>query len=898
MIGQTIANYKIIEHLGAGGMGEVYLAVDSKLDRKVALKFLPAQMTAQPDARARFLQEARAASALNHPNICTIHDIQEHDGQLFIVMEHVDGQTLRDKRSTLSPKQVLEIGAQVADGLAAAHEQGIVHRDIKPENIMIRKDGIVQIMDFGLAKLHGATRLTKEGSTIGTAGYMSPEQVQGLDTDHRSDIFSLGVVLYELLTDQMPFKGMHDTAVMYEIVNINAAPPSAIRPDIEPELDRILLECLDKDKDERYQSAKELAKDLRRFRRSSDRSKISRVSTVRPALSTVDRVQTDIRPSVGEPRKSSSAIIPWILCGVFGIAAAALLFMTFSSPKPDKTAIRFGVPAPEQLNLAVEGAGTLALSPDGKRLAFVGADSLGQTQLWVRSINNFNSERLPGTDNALYPFWSPDSRFIGFFADAKLKKIDVTGGPALTLCDVVAGRGGTWNKDGVIVFAPAPSGALSRVSAAGGVPTKLTVIDTAAGQSTHRWPWFLPDGNRFLYYVRIGPGAGDSKDDSVRIGSLDGAIERGLMQSPANACFANGHLIFLRERTLMAQPFDPESLEFGGDPVPLAEDVYADIGYSSVSVGVSENGTLAFQSGASALGSNIVVFGRDGTQLDTLGEPGSYFDCDLSPDDRYFAVQLVDPATSNPDIWVFDINRRIRTRLTFSAAEDGYPAWSPDGAYIYFSAVRQTSLDLYRKPATGAGTEELMFASSATKWLMDCATDGRNLVYISPTVTSIGDDLWILPIGPDGKAAGEPHEFQKTEFDEDDASFSPDGRWLAFASAESGEYEVYVRPFPGPGGKWQISSKGGDFPRWRKDGRELFFISAGNSMMSVEVDGRTESFTVGEPKQLFPVRAPQANKPYDVSADGQTFYVVTREAGFAASWINLVINWNGELAKK
>lgn len=897
MIGQTIAHYKIIEHLGAGGMGEVYLAVDSKLDRKVALKFLPAQMTAQPDARARFLQEARAASALNHPNICTIHDIQEHDGQLFIVMEHVDGQTLRDKRATLSPKQVLEIGAQAADGLAAAHEHGIVHRDIKPENIMIRKDGIVQIMDFGLAKLHGATRLTKEGSTIGTAGYMSPEQVQGLDTDHRSDIFSLGVVLYELLTDQMPFKGMHDTAIMYEIVNIDAAPPSALRPDIEPELDRILLECLDKERDERYQSAKELAKDLRRCRRASDRSKISRVSTVRPALSATDRPQVESRTVIEQPKQSNS-MLPWIVSGVLAITMAGLAWLYTSRELPEPQPIRFAVPAPSRLNLAVEGAGTLALSPDGRRLAFVGADSLGATSLWIRSIDNFNSEQLPGTQGAQFPFWSPDSRFIGFFSDAKLKKIDVTGGPAVTLCEAGGGRGGTWSKDGVIVFAPRPSSGLSRVPSAGGVPTPITALDTAAGHATHRWPWFLPDGNRFLYYTRIGPGTGDARDDSVRIGSLDGSVDRALMQSTANACYANGFLVFLRERTMMAQGFDPGSGTFNGDPIPLAEDVFADLGYSSLSVGVSENGTLAFQSGASALGANIVVHDRDGTQIDTLGEAGSYYDCDLSPDDRFFAVQLVDPATSNPDIWVFDIQRRIRTRLTFAPGEDGFPSWSPDGSQLYFSGVRQTALDILRKPATGAGGEEVVYSSSATKWLMDVSPDGKHLVYISPTVSAIGDDLWTLPLAEDGSASGEPHAFQKTEFDEDDASFSPDGRWLAFASAESGEYEVYVRPFPGPGGKWQISSKGGDFPRWRQDGRELFYVSAGNMMMSVEVDGRTESFTVGEPKQLFGVRTPQANKPYDVSSDGQRFYIVTREAGFAASWINIVINWNEELTGK
>jgi Tol biopolymer transport system component/predicted Ser/Thr protein kinase len=898
VIGQTIAHYTIIEHLGAGGMGDVYLAVDSKLDRKVALKFLPAQMTAQPDARARFLQEARAASALNHPNICTIHDIQEHDGQLFIVMEHVDGQTLRDKRATLSPKQVLEIGAQIADGLAAAHEHGIVHRDIKPENIMIRKDGIVQIMDFGLAKLHGATRLTKEGSTIGTAGYMSPEQVQGLDTDHRSDIFSLGVVLYELLTDQMPFRGMHDTAIMYEIVNIDAAPPSAIRPEIEPELDRILLECLDKDRDERYQSAKELAKDLRRFRRASDRSKISRVSTVRPALSgPAPRPAAAAAPAVSSAPKRG-AILPWSLVGILMLAAGWLGWLQVGRAPATVATVRFAVPAPDRLNLAVEGAGNLALSPDGHRLAFVGADSLGTTSLWVRSINNFTSERLPGTDGALYPFWSPDSRFLCFFAEAKLKKIDVTGGPAVTLCDAPSGRGGSWSGDGVIIFAPRPGGGLVRVSAAGGVPGVLTSLDTTRGESTHRWPWFLPNGNHYIYYSRMGPGSGDVRDDSVRFAALDGSVDRAVMQCAANAAYASGHLIFLRERTLMAQAFDVSDGTLSGEPVPLAEDVYADLGFSNVSLGVSTDGTLAYQSGASALGAHIIAFDREGTALDTLGEAGSYYDCDLSPDDRYFAVEAVDPITSNADIWVHDITRQIRTRLTFAAGEDGYPAWTPDGAHILYSAVRQSALDLYRKAATGAGTEELLFSSSATKWLMDCSPDGRHLVYIAPTTTSVGDDLWILPLGPDGKAAGEPYAFQQTEFDEDDASFSPDGRWLAYASAESGEYEVYVRPFPGPGGKWQVSSKGGDFPRWRRDSRELYYISGGNMMTAVEIDGRAESITVGQPRTLFTVRTPQANKPYDVSADGRTFYIVTREAGFAASWINVVINWNSEIAAK
>lgn len=903
MIGQTIAHYKILEHLGAGGMGEVYLAVDSKLDRKVALKFLPAQMTAQPDARARFLQEARAASALNHPNICTIHDIQEHDGQLFIVMEHVDGQTLRDKRATLSPKQVLEIGAQVADGLAAAHEHGIVHRDIKPENIMIRKDGIVQIMDFGLAKLHGATRLTKEGSTIGTAGYMSPEQVQGLDTDHRSDIFSLGVVLYELLTDQMPFKGMHDTAIMYEIVNIDAAPPSAIRPDIEPELDRILLECLDKDKDERYQSAKELAKDLRRFRRSSDRSKISRVSTVRPVLSTSDRSRqtpsSALAPAPPSPSKSGG-LMGWIVAAALALAAVGIAWVHFSAAPPTERVFRFSVGAPEGFGLNVAGANNLAISPDGKRLAMVAADSAQATSLWVRALDALTPQRLPGTESARFPFWSPDSRFIGFFSEGKLKKIDVTGGPAITLCDAAEGRGGTWSKDGVIVFAPNANTGLFRVPSSGGVPVSLTTLLTDRGQTTHRFPWFLPDGNQFLYFIRIGTGQGDTADDSVWVGSLDGAVNKVLCQSATNCCFANGYFFNLRERTLMAQPFDAKSGTFIGDPTPIAEEVFDAPGFSTMAASVSAEGILAYQTGEGSNGSRLFWYDRTGQIVDTVGDRTFYGNCALSPDGKKFAVEETDPVAKNTDVWIWDLTRTIRTRLTFSATADGYPAWSADGSRVYYSSARASDEDIMLKSATGADSARIVLEATKSQWVMDVSLDGRWLVYIEPGVTGSGDDLWILPLSPDGSKGGEPYAFQQTQFDDDDARFSPDGRWVAYGCDETGEFEIYVRPVSGQGGKWQISSAGGDLPTWRRDGRELFYISNTNDLMAVEVNGEGESFVVGQPKALFSVGIPAVgvNKPYDASPDGQRFIVASVERGVAAAQINLIVNWNTELIKK
>jgi len=898
MIGQTIAQYKIIEHLGAGGMGEVYLAVDSKLDRKVALKFLPAQMTAQPDARARFLQEARAASALNHPNICTIHDIQEHEGQLFIVMEYVDGQTLRDKRSTLSQKQALEIGAQVADGLAAAHEHGIVHRDIKSENIMIRKDGIVQIMDFGLAKLHGSTRLTKEGSTIGTTGYMSPEQVQGLDTDHRSDIFSLGVVLYELLTDQLPFKGMHDTAIMYEIVNIDAAPPSAIRPEIEPELDRIILECLDKDKDERYQSAKELAKDLRRFKRESDRSRVSRVSTVRPALSTADRSRPSPIP-IAQKSSRPGGLAGWTAAAVLGLAAAGLAWVHFAGEPPVARVIRFSVPAPEGRSLNVEGSNNLAISPDGNRLVMVAADSLQVGSLWIRSLDALAAQRLPGTEGALFPFWSPDSRYVGFFAVGKLKKIDVTGGPAVTLCEAVNGRGGTWNEEGVIVFTPSPNTGLYRVPSSGGVPVSLTTLASDRGHTTHRWPWFLPDGNQFLYFLRIGTGQGDTADDSIWVGSLDGTVGKALCQSATNACFAGGYVFNLRERTLMAQPFDPKSASFTGDPIPIAEEAFDAPGYNSMAVSISTQGTLAYQTGEGASGSRLLWFDRAGNIIDTLGDRAIHGNCNLSPDGKRLAVEETDPIAKNTDIWIWDLVRTIRTRLTFSPTADGYPSWSPDGSRVYFSSARTIDDDLFFKSATGADTGRLILESPKSQWLMDVSLDGRRLAYIEPGQTGAGDDLWILPLGADGSKAGEPYSFQQTQFDDDDARFSPDGRWVAYGCDESGEFEVYVRPVSGQGGKWQISSSGGDLPTWRRDGRELYYISPDNFMMAVEVKGEGESFEVSQPRQLFSIGIPAAgNKPYDVTADGQRFIIVTRELGIAAAQVNLIVNWDAEIQSK
>jgi serine/threonine protein kinase len=546
MIGSTISHYRILEKLGEGGMGEVYKAQDTKLDRLVALKFLPSSTTATEADKARFIQEAKAASALNHTNVCTIYDIQEYEDpqgikKLFIVMEFVDGETLRNKKN-LSVKQVLEIGAQAAEGLAAAHEKGIVHRDIKPENIMLRKDGRVQIMDFGLAKLYAGTeasRLTKAGTTMGTVGYMSPEQVQGQDVDHRTDIFSLGVVLYELLAGESPFKGVHETAIIYEIVNVDAAPIATVKADIGPELDQLILECLEKDKDERFQSAKELARGLRKLKRGSTGSRASKMFNT-GTVAMKSGVQRDTATNLSGPlvyedvplKKLLRNVvynrpILWTAIVVFFLSTAVLSFLFLSKKSAGNSTGTMSIaatlepPPGKQFTFAANGfeGVHIAVSPDGSMLAFVGQDSAGRQSLWVRQLNSLSAQELNGTDGAYYPFWSYDSKYIGYFSGGSLKKILASGGPSVTICKANDARGGSWNQNDVIVFEPEENMGIFAVAASGGKPREITKLDTAMGEQTQRWPCFLPDGQHFIFYSRV-PGASTQDLDGIYAASL------------------------------------------------------------------------------------------------------------------------------------------------------------------------------------------------------------------------------------------------------------------------------------------------------------------------------------------------------------------------------------------
>ncbi len=902
MIGQTISDYKILEKLGEGGMGVVYKAQDTKLNRFVALKFLPKQLAASEEDKARFIQEAQAAAALNHPNICTIHGIEEHDGQMFIVMEFVEGQTLRKKTapggdvagtatSPLPIKQAIDIGIQIADGLAAAHERGVFHRDLKPENLMIQKDGLVKITDFGLAKLKGASRLTKAGSTLGTIGYMSPEQVQGMDTDHRTDIFSLGVILYELLAGRSPFRGVHEAAINYEIVNVDPQPVSTIKPEIDPELDAIVLECMAKELDQRYQSAKEVSKNLKRFKQESSRARVSRITAARQVL----QPSEGLKPSEAFQRKKFFTLerIAWSGAVVLLLGAAvAVSLIHFRESSP---VYRATILPPERVAFSAETGGHSALSPDGRMLAFAARDSAGKVFLWVRSLQALARQPLNGTENTQYPFWSPDSRTIGFFADAKLKKIDAAGGPPQTICDAALGRGGTWNKDGIIVFGTASFTVLSRVAASGGTPVAVTKFDTVRHENSHRWPYFLPDGKHFLYLARTVIGA-PGVADVIFAASLDGKVNKLLVHSSSNPVYVSGHLLFVREQTLLAQPFDASSLEFTGDAFPIAEQVLYNPLFAKASYSASENGILAYQTGSSLGASNLIWFDRNGKQLSSLNKSSTFFSPRLSPDGRTLAIDMLD--AGNVDVWLVELTPRIVwQRFTFDAAVDRTPVWSPDGKSIIFWSSRKQHFDLYLRPSNGASSENIFFASDEDKQPSDWSLDGKFLLYHTMNNPKTKTDLWVLPFTGDKK----PSEFLKTEFNEGFGVFSPDGKWIAYQSDESGTYQIYVRPFPGPGGQRQISTAGGARPRWRRDGKEIFYIGSDNKLMAAEVKWSGMTFQVGTVRPLFEVRpaffGPIVH-PYDVTADGQKFLVNTLSGTEYSPPITLVINWPAEVKKK
>jgi len=757
---------------------------------------------------------------------------------------------------------------------------------------MLTKSG-VKLVDFGLAKFKAtgpaavfsgvtalptqAPDLTAEGTVLGTFQYMAPEQLEGSEAGARTDIFALGTVLYEMTTGQKAFSGKGQASLISAIMSAEPQPISAIQPMAPPALERVVRTCLAKDPDDRWQTAHDVMLELKWIAEAGSQAGIPA-----PVIS----------------RRKGRERIAWAAAAVGILAALALALYAARRPIPERRTIRAYIPAPRDTVFAFEGpgAGSLTVSPDGKYLTFTAAGADGVSRLWVRPLQALAAEPLPGTDHAQYPFWSPDSRFIAFFANRKLKKISVSGGAAVEICDASTDpRGGTWNSEGVILFAPHWREVIHQVSADGGAARPVTKMDEKRRETTHRWPHFLPDGRHFLYLGGSHLADPTSGENAIFVGSLDSPERRLLVNARSNVLYASGRLLFLRGRSLVAQRFDPEKRVLVGEAVPVAEGVRYEQGFFQGIFSASKNGVLAYQQGESASKSRLVWFDRSGKEISTLGDPGEYFDVRLSPDGKIVAVVTGDPS----DIWLYDLARGIRTRFTFDPLNEASPIWSADGRFLAYSSDRKVHVDIFRKAVSGAGGEEPVAQQPANEFPWDWSADGRFLAYEheEPGGTAKGD-LWIMPISGDRK----PFPYLATPFAESQAQFSPDGRWLAYVSDESGRNEVYVSSFPEHQGKWQLSNAGGSAPRWRRDGRELFYVSADRRLAAVEVRAGAV-FEAGAPRPLFSTQIRglpgySFGSLYDVSVDGQRFLVNTAMAPLRPEPVTLVLDWTAELKSR
>jgi len=884
--GTQLGPYEITAPLGAGGMGEVYRARDTRLERTVAIKILPAHLSSDPVRKQRFAREAKAVSALNHPHICVLHDVGHQGGIDFLVMECIEGETLakRLEKGPLPLEQVLKYGAQVADALDKAHRSGVVHRDLKPGNIMLASTG-VKLLDFGLAKpaaplASGATLtavtpnspMTEQGTVLGTFQYMSPEQLEGKELDGRSDIFSLGAVLYEMLTGKKAFEGKSQLSVASAILEKEPEPISAVKPMAPPALDHAVRKSLAKLPDERWQSASDLASELKWIAETGSQGSVTPV--------VADRL-----------RHRERILMAVALLGVIGVILLGVLY--WNRAPAEVHAIRASIKPMEGSSFILTGAnGGFAISPDGLLLAYVASAQDGQSLLWVRPIDSLQGKPLAGTEGAGLPFWSPDSRFIGFFANGKLKKVEALGGPVLALCNASFPRGGTWNRDGVILFTSSPNAPLYRISADGGAATPATELDPSKNEMSHRWPYFLPDGNRFLYLAGPPYSTRENPTTAIRVGSLDSKASKLLVYTHASAIYASGHILFLRQNTLMAQPFDAEKLELKGDATPVDDPVMEDTSIVKGAFSASNDGRLLYVYSPGAGSRELDWVDRSGRKVGQVPGTDAYARPYISPDGKRITYTL---SSTGYDIWSYDIEREVKTRLTFGSAStpaNAWAVWSPDGRWVAYTCFRNGKYGLCRKLSDGSGTDEVLFeGTEKPRWPGNWSPDGKFLIYNESREGITG--LSLLPLSEEHK----PHPFLQSNFNEGNGWFSPNGKWVAYCSDESGEYKVYVVPFPGPGGKWQVSPGGGCQPRWRRDGKELFYLSSDNKVMAAEVKTSESNFDAGAVHALFDAQSRYTFDTYDVTADGQRFIVVQDKAEPNTA-ITLFANWDAELKKR
>jgi Tol biopolymer transport system component len=866
--GTRLGPYEILAPLGAGGMGEVYRARDERLKREVAIKVLPATFSSDPDRLRRFEREARAAGLLNHPNITVVYDIGTHEGAPYVVQELLDGETLGSILAVgrLPLRKAVDYALQITHGLAAAHEKGIVHRDLKPENLFVTKDGRVKILDFGLA-LHvrpaedsrdqTLTDQTDPGTVMGTAGYMSPEQVRGAVADSRSDIFSFGAILYEMVSGRRAFRGETSVETMNAVLREEPLSLSESGREVPLSIERIVTHCLEKKPDDRFQSARDLAFGL-------------------GALSAVTSA-----PGMARVVPQRGKGLRRVAVAAAAIGAVALTFWAgarFGQSPPAATApLRFTVPPPPGSTFQ----GMLALSPDGRTLAFVATTADGRDLLFLRALDSLEARPLAGTEGAAYPFWSPDSRFVAFFAQRKLKRIDILRGTPQVLCDAPEPRGGSWGSRGTIVFSASAGGQIARVAEGGGKAEALAHLGAAPGQS-YRWPSFLPDGSNFLYFTF----GFDPKTSGVYVASLEAKETNRLAFANGGAIWVSpGYLLYPSGSRLMGQPFDAKRRRVVGEAFPLIDNIFVDSATFATAVSASDTGLLACQTGATAI-SRLLLYDRSGSELQTVGPAGSYWEPTLSPDGRRLAVPRMDPEALEASIWTIDLEHGTLTRLSSQQSVSSTPLWSSDGRQILYSTY--PSGEVYVRDANGAEPEKLLFKNPSFTPLDDWSRDGRYIFYDVFDWRTFHTDVWVRDL-----QTGASRPILQAKFNQTSARLSPDGRRLAYESDESGAFEILVRSFPEPGERTQISTGGGRQPRWRGDGKELFYVSPDRKIMAVDIRTRP-GFEAGTPRALFQTRIKplvEARNHYDVTADGQRFVVSSRRPEDASLPITVVVQW-------
>lgn len=900
--GTRLGPYEIIAPLGAGGMGEVYRARDSRLDRIVAVKVLNSALTANADLKARFEREAKAISALQDPHICTLFDVGHQDGTDFLVMEFLEGETLADRlrRGPMPLEQLVKTGNEIAEALDKAHRAGIVHRDLKPGNVMLTKSG-AKLLDFGLAKplstgaaasgsnasaplLSAAVTLTNgspqlsplttQGSIVGTIQYMSPEQIEGKEADACSDIFAFGAVLYEMATGKRAFEGKSQLTVASAILDKEPERVTSVLPSAPPALDHVIRTCLAKNPEERYQSARDVKLDLSWVAVSP----LSSLPATAPAIA---------------PSKRGRERIAWIAAGIALLIAAMLVSFMLFRPLPRPAVLRATLLPPKGVAILPTH---MAVSPDGSRVVFVGV-SENKDMLWQRALNATEAQLIPGTEGAQYPFWSPDGRSIGFFSTDKLRKVDPASGTTATLADAPSGRGGAWSEKDTIVFSADATGPLYQVSSTGGAVTPLTQVDVTEGDNGHRWPQFLPGGRYLLFWLANkrsgGAVSGDPADKRSGEFLLDlkTGQHRLLLQTDSGALYAAGRLLYIWQDSLLAQPFDPGSGKLTGSPETIARQVVYDNDRWIGGFAASESGPLLYVGGNSFGASQLTWVDRAGKEQGRVGEAGDYFWPVISPDAQRAAVS--DSSGRNLEVWVIDFTRGTKTRLTFDDAIKAFPTWSPDGLRIAYTVAQPAQPSaIYVKNASGIGEAEKLIEGpiNSTLSTMDWSPDNRALIYAVNTGAK-GNRLWVYWFNEKKSTKLLPEDFKEWN-----AKFSPDGKWLAYRSRESGQDEVYVVPFPKVDGKWQVSTAGGDYPRWNRNGQEIFYLAPNGMLMSVAIN-TTGGFKPGLPQPMFVTTLKSlAGTQYDVAPDGK-FLLNRRLTGGTAEPITVVTNWTAELKK-